>query len=410
VVEDQRVKLPKPSGDLGTRMLGLIFREFMRTSQWPNFDTAAQLLLHEGIDVEAAAGQLSSDLLRGLDAFQQQPTNTCAELQVTLAGACYCDWSDIVLELALDLLWFACKVETAWPPGLMEHEQPAVTSEGFYLEKFGHFGLARAEQGDLVTAFSLALGDDEDRSHGKKSLDFIETAMRSAIYQVGVLLQAEIPGMSSIIRQEEKLAWRIGMDHRIREFRGVTSVQEWWARLLALKSPPNEAFVGSLSGDWDQPDPLAAKTSAVAPTQHLTLNCSLHPLINEVSAERFRKGLHLDAVLHAFRAVEHRVQVLSGSTKIGEDLMGFVLGSTSPRLTVTRSSAGALASEQAGMRDLFKGSMTALRNPRAHGPHYVDDPQEAQEMLVLASFLMRRLDVAEAAPSARGTAGSVAVP
>jgi hypothetical protein len=37
--------------------------------------------------------------------------------------------------------------------------------------------------------------------------------------------------------------------------------------------------------------------------------------------------------------------------------------------------------------------MTALRSPRAHGPHFQDDPDEAQEMLVIASFLMRRLDI-----------------
>ncbi|MFD8786487.1 TIGR02391 family protein [Kitasatospora sp. NPDC059599] len=142
----------------------------------------------------------------------------------------------------------------------------------------------------------------------------------------------------------------------------------------------------------------------------LALTCALHPLVNEAAADRFAKGLHLDAVLRAFKAVEYRVQTLSGSTKIGEDLMGFVLGSTTPRLTVTRSTGGSLPSEQAGMRDLFKGAMTALRNPRAHGPHYADDPDEAQEMLILASFLMRRLDLAEVVLSAPGTASSVAAP
>ncbi|WP_424855624.1 TIGR02391 family protein [Streptomyces sp. SAI-170] len=35
----------------------------------------------------------------------------------------------------------------------------------------------------------------------------------------------------------------------------------------------------------------------------------------------------------------------------------------------------------------------ALRNPRMHGPDEKDARDEADEMLVFASFLMRRLDI-----------------
>ena len=47
------------------------------------------------------------------------------------------------------------------------------------------------------------------------------------------------------------------------------------------------------------------------------------------------------------------------------------------------------------MHFLFKGATGALRNPRMHGPADEDDRDEAEEMLVFAGFLMRRLDIEE---------------
>ncbi|MEQ8142681.1 TIGR02391 family protein [Streptomyces sp. OP7] len=112
--------------------------------------------------------------------------------------------------------------------------------------------------------------------------------------------------------------------------------------------------------------------------------------------ERLEKGQYTDAVRSAFQAVEHRVQTLSGLSEVGAKLMGTALGSDTPKLVVTRATGPSLRSEREGFRDLFKGAMEALRNPRSHGPHFADDPEEAQEMLALANMLMRRLDEAEA--------------
>lgn len=121
--------------------------------------------------------------------------------------------------------------------------------------------------------------------------------------------------------------------------------------------------------------------------------CGLHPLIAEVAGERYNSGFYYDAVRSAFQAVEHRVQTLVGVYEVGEKLMGIALGKPGPKITVTRSSGGSLESEQTGMQFLFKGAMGALRNPRMHGPDEEDARDEAEEMLVIASFLMRRLDI-----------------
>ncbi|MGW1799194.1 TIGR02391 family protein [Streptomyces sp. NPDC001984] len=125
----------------------------------------------------------------------------------------------------------------------------------------------------------------------------------------------------------------------------------------------------------------------------MSVTCKLHPLIAKVAAERFSKGFYYDAVRSAFQAVEHRVATLVGVNEVGVRLMGIAFGKPTPKITVTRSTGGSLESEQNGMQFLFKGSMGALRNPRMHGPDEKDARDEAEEMLVIASFLMRRLDI-----------------
>lgn len=89
------------------------------------------------------------------------------------------------------------------------------------------------------------------------------------------------------------------------------------------------------------------------------------------------------------------MQNLVGITEVGERLMGIAFGNKPDplKVTVTRSRGGSLESEQNGMQFLFKGAMGALRNPRMHGPDEKDARDEADEMPVLASFLMRRLDI-----------------
>ena len=43
---------------------------------------------------------------------------------------------------------------------------------------------------------------------------------------------------------------------------------------------------------------------------------------------------------------------------------------------------------------IFAGSMTGIRNPRAHQHDLMDDPEVALELLGLANHLMRKLDAA----------------
>jgi len=50
--------------------------------------------------------------------------------------------------------------------------------------------------------------------------------------------------------------------------------------------------------------------------------------------------------------------------------------------------------EQEGYRFMFAGAMQGIRNPRAHDPAIVDDPDICLDHLSFVSLLLRRLEQA----------------
>jgi uncharacterized protein (TIGR02391 family) len=124
---------------------------------------------------------------------------------------------------------------------------------------------------------------------------------------------------------------------------------------------------------------------------------NLHPSISAVSAEHFANGHYDEAVFAAFKAVEHRVQTLTGSSDSGKTLMAKIFDEKSATLDIAHDNTNhrQKADEAEGFKFLFMGAMQGLRNPRAHGAHLQTYWPEAMEMLVTASMLMRALDRAE---------------
>ena len=123
----------------------------------------------------------------------------------------------------------------------------------------------------------------------------------------------------------------------------------------------------------------------------------LHDLISAASGSNIASHHYDDAVFNAFKAVEERVQKLTGSNLSGKPLMANVFNEQSPALDITSDNADAAqkADEAEGYKFLFMGASQALRNPRAHGGNLQTDEQKAMEMLAFASLLMRALDRAE---------------
>ncbi|MFN6543387.1 TIGR02391 family protein [Mycolicibacterium nivoides] len=123
----------------------------------------------------------------------------------------------------------------------------------------------------------------------------------------------------------------------------------------------------------------------------------LHDLIVKSSGRQFANGLYDDAIFNAFKAVEDRTKTLSGNSDIGKRLMAYAFNKDSPKLNITSPNADIYqkADEREGYMFLFMGAALGIRNPRGHGGHLDTAEEEAAELLILASLLMRALDRAE---------------
>lgn len=127
----------------------------------------------------------------------------------------------------------------------------------------------------------------------------------------------------------------------------------------------------------------------------------IHPQIAEVAGKRFDSGEYADAVLAAFKAVNNRVKA-HYKRAIGVELDGTALMQKAFARDPQVIRLGELdtvtgADIQDGYRFIFAGSMSAIRNPKAHDEVKIDS-KRAIHFLYLASLQMFKLDEAGVQP------------
>lgn len=116
----------------------------------------------------------------------------------------------------------------------------------------------------------------------------------------------------------------------------------------------------------------------------------LHPAIADRVWISLARGELPDAVFIAFRTVEEKVRIKGGyaKTDIGVDLMRKAFHADSGPLTdPTQPQA-----EREALAHLFAGAIGSYKNPHSHRTVTIDDHTEAQEMVMLASHLLRIID------------------
>ena len=142
-------------------------------------------------------------------------------------------------------------------------------------------------------------------------------------------------------------------------------------------SAPEESTTVAKTGNW------LAQFDAVVKNDELRKYCR----------GLFADGHYSLAVQRACTYVHNVVRERSGRIdKDGADLMMAVFTPNDPILRLNRLQTKSDRNEQQGYMFIFAGTMTGIRNPRAHEHDHEDSPEEALEMLGLANHLMRMLN------------------
>jgi uncharacterized protein (TIGR02391 family) len=124
----------------------------------------------------------------------------------------------------------------------------------------------------------------------------------------------------------------------------------------------------------------------------------LHPSIVVEARKRYRFGLYAESVLAALMVISLRVKSLTGLDLDGAPLMNKAFSPTHPHLLFDTATTETGRSIHQGYMQIFAGTMSAVRNPKAHG--FVEITQNrCVHFLFLASLLALKLDEAQPASS-----------
>jgi len=121
----------------------------------------------------------------------------------------------------------------------------------------------------------------------------------------------------------------------------------------------------------------------------------LHPHVVKFAKPRFESGYYADAVESVFKELNDAVKQiyikLRGVELDGVDLMRKAFTANNPAIVFDDISTESGRAIQLGYMDLFAGSMSGIRNPKAHG-NLTITPERACHHLMLASLLFFKLD------------------
>lgn len=123
----------------------------------------------------------------------------------------------------------------------------------------------------------------------------------------------------------------------------------------------------------------------------------INPKVESEARQRFEVGHYADAVEWALKVVAEEVRRRTGLTDDGSVLMRQAFSAKKPHLKFEDPIPATQVSLQQGYMEIFAGTMTGIRNPKAHGMVQLDR-RRCIHFLFLASLLVDKIDEAIDAP------------
>ncbi|MBL0317341.1 MAG: TIGR02391 family protein [Flavobacteriales bacterium] len=121
----------------------------------------------------------------------------------------------------------------------------------------------------------------------------------------------------------------------------------------------------------------------------------LHPKVREIIESRFAVGHFADGIESALKEINVVVKAIvinsTGLELDGANLMNKAFSPQNPIIKLTPMLTHSERDEQTGYMQIFAGSMTGIRNPKAHGNIEIDY-KRAMNLASLCSLLMYKID------------------
>jgi uncharacterized protein (TIGR02391 family) len=106
----------------------------------------------------------------------------------------------------------------------------------------------------------------------------------------------------------------------------------------------------------------------------------------------FRDGHHSRAVEEAYKYLDNTVLRLAQLHEgTGSSLMKKVFSANNPVIKINSGTSRSEQDEQLGYMEIYSGSMTGIRNPRAHDCDWEDSEERALQLLILANHLVTKV-------------------